>query len=362
MEDINSVKSFYSCEPSFKSRVARFWGWYASVADRFYQVIEDGKCPSLADEVGEKVDELLGNFAWVFGPGAEGKGHSFTLSAEGDSHKQLLTQYWESCAPEINGWTFYPARQPGSVKNWVLKIGDDDFRPIEFWLTPELDEERKIIHLTVWHPLFEKLDKNAKYRVLFLALDETLGEYGVEQWLGRIDLGSGKLVGSIPILELPEYIAGLQSSKGWKKLPPGQSGVVYKIKETSGKYPRSDVYVGTSEHYTLIRDYMEASGRWANPVVRYGADFASAAFPISWLKQGEEIASRSKIEDALDAALRAEKSGRLLGGATGTDNAYIDLLLLDGARSREIANQVLREQGLPGDTTLRSFATMEADA
>jgi hypothetical protein len=77
-------------EFTFKQRVEAFWTWYAEVADRFYQTIDDNQSSSLTDEVCAKVDELLPGMAWVFGPGEDGKGHSFTLSGEGILPKQLL--------------------------------------------------------------------------------------------------------------------------------------------------------------------------------------------------------------------------------------------------------------------------------
>jgi hypothetical protein len=46
----------------------------------------------------------------------------------------------------------------------------------------------------------------------------------------------------------------------------------------------------------------------------------------------------------------------LLGGALGTNNAYIDLLLFDGAASVEIVRDVLQQQGLPLGTSINYFA------
>ena len=60
-------------EITFKQRVEAFWTWYTSVADRFYQTIEAGKCGDLSNEVNENVDKHLTHFAWVFGPGADGQ-------------------------------------------------------------------------------------------------------------------------------------------------------------------------------------------------------------------------------------------------------------------------------------------------
>ena len=69
-------KAAASIEATFKTRVQRFWRWYTEVAPRFFQTIETGKDPNLAEEVSTKVDELIPGFAWVFGPGADGRGHS----------------------------------------------------------------------------------------------------------------------------------------------------------------------------------------------------------------------------------------------------------------------------------------------
>src|SRR5258708_34593876 len=85
-------------ELTFKVRVARFWEWYASVAERYYRVIEEKRIQELTAEVSQRVDELCERFAWVFGPGADGKGHSLTVSGEGNPHRQLLTAYWQKQA------------------------------------------------------------------------------------------------------------------------------------------------------------------------------------------------------------------------------------------------------------------------
>ena len=89
---------------------------YASVADRFYREIEARRCSGLADEVSENVDKHLTYFAWVFGPGAAGKGHSFTLTAEANRHRQFLTQYWQGRAPKLPGWTFYHSFEKTGLK------------------------------------------------------------------------------------------------------------------------------------------------------------------------------------------------------------------------------------------------------
>src|SRR5579859_3884295 len=98
-------------ELTFKARVRDFWQWYSGVAPRFLKTIREGNCALLASEVSERTDRLYKGCAWVFGPGING-GESLTLSGEGVLHRQLLIQFWGSQVPSLDGWTFYPARQP----------------------------------------------------------------------------------------------------------------------------------------------------------------------------------------------------------------------------------------------------------
>ena len=52
----------------------------------------------------------------------------------------------------------------------------------------------------------------------------------------------------------------------------------------------------------------------------------------------------------------SKELGRLLGGAMGTQNAYIDLLLFDGQNSIETVRRILSEHKLPAGTSINYFA------
>jgi len=206
---------------TLKKRVELFWTWYGGVAARFYETIEARKCPSLATEVTAKIDELFPGFAWVFGPGENGRGHSFTLSGEGVLHRQLITIYWLSRAPSLPGWTFYASRQPGSIVGKVIKIGERTFDPIEFWITPHLDLEGEKVDLTVWHPLFDILQERERWTILFLFLDEVLGEYGTQQSIGKISLDGQRLADAIPLQELLPFIEKPKARPAGRNIPLG---------------------------------------------------------------------------------------------------------------------------------------------
>src|SRR5580698_8867422 len=343
-------------ERTFKDRVQRFWKWYEEVGPRFYQTIESGKCPSLADEVAAKLDEIIPGFAWVFGPGANGQGHSFTLSGEGNLDRQLLAIFWLAQAPKLPGWTFYAARQPGSVRGWRMDIGGRKFDPLEFWVTPFTDRDAEKLDITAWHPLFDRMEDMERRRVLFLFLDEVLGEYGTEQWIGEIKLDPRRLADAIPLEEVVEFVKRVQTELGWKKRPPGENAMLYQLREQHTGFLRGDIVTGWTTHSRLIKEYLKAEGELEDPLSGTGADYVFVAFDARILTAGDEAAARGKIETALDEALKAASCGRLLGGAWGNANAYVDLLLFDGATSIEIVRQVLGEQNLPAGSSINYFA------
>ncbi len=343
-------------ESTFKDRVWRFWQWYAEVAERFYQTIESGNCPSLAKEVSSKVDEHLPGFAWVFGPGLNKQGHSFTLTGEGNLHRQLLAIYWLAQAPELPGWTFHAARQPGSIKGMQMDVGGRIFDPLEFWITPSVNCENKTVDITVWHPLFDRMEERERWTVLFLFLDEVLGEYGTQQWLGEIKHDPRRLKDSIPLQELNDFLKGVRAEQGWKELPPGLNTTLYRLPEQHSRFLRGDIVTGTTVHPVLIKEYLKAEGELEDPVKGLGVDYVFLAFDARILPAGSESTARGKIEDALDAALATSARGRSLGGAWSKTNAYIDLMLFDGRASVDIVREAIRSQNLPPGTSINYFA------
>lgn len=348
-------KSTFEEPFTLKKRVQLFWDWYAEVAARYLKAIDAGRCSTLTMEMSSKVDELLPGFAWVFGPGENG-GHSFTLSAEGNPHGQRVALYWLSLAPTFSGWTFYAARQPGPIKGHYIKIGDHKFDPMEFWLIPAVNEESEKVDITVWHPLFEKLPEKDRWTVLFLFLDEVLGEYGTQQWIGQIAFDGKRLGDAMPISELLNYVRSLEVEKGWKKYLPGQLGSIYSIEQQHELFLRGDIVAGSTTHYALIDEYGRAEGELSDPLAGLGADYVFITFDVSILSQGNQTAERGEIEEALDEALKAEFSGQSLGGAIGTRYAYIDLMLYDGRKSLDLVRQVLNKKKLPPETEIHFFA------
>ena len=342
-------------ELTFNERVDEFWKWYASRADYFLQTINNKCCCDLSEEVSGKIDELLPGFAWVFGPGEAG-GHSFTLSGEGVIHHQLLALQWVARAPRLPGWSFHASRQAGTTSGIVLEIGGIRFSAREIWVTPMIDREAECFDLTLWHPAWERLPDQDKFRVSFLFLDEALGEYGTGWWIGQVDFGKNRLADSFPLEELAGHIRQTASAEGWKKYPPGECTSLLRFKEVQGRFSRSDTLSQITVAPALIRAYFDAKGKPDNPLAGTGADYAYVSLPSHILPQGDEVGKRAEFEDALDEALKPAGLGRCIGGALGRERFYIDLLFFDGQRSIDAVLKSLHRLNVPTGTMIEFFS------
>lgn len=344
-----------SVQKNFKQRVAEFWKWYPQVADRFFRTIESKKCESLAGEVSKFMDATLPHLAWVFGPG-EGGGHSFTVSGEGIVAKQLLAEYWLSCAVTIPNWTFYGSRQPSDIENlkgMAIRLGERESVDSDSFLirTDVIADEEKI-NIVAWHPALKLVPAEDHYQILFLLLDEALGEFGTEMWLGEITIEPFEAgPGVISLTELPAKIQQINHYYQWKKLPPLQAYSVYELKEQS-QAPRGDTLVGTTCIPGIVLEFLNEGKINDNPLDGTGAEFAYLAIDGSVFPEGHQTKVRGNIEDAVGDALVTAASGRTLGGAYGFEKSYIDLIFFDGDESRKIVTKVLDDLQLRGRATI----------
>lgn len=331
---------------TFKARVETFWKWWAENAPRIRSSVDQDGGAEIQPEISEQVNLLGPNFAWVLGPHPEGSehGHSFTLSPEGMLNVLFLTSYWLERAPTIEGWHFYSSRQPSeALEGASIRIGDFNLATKELWLTPEIDEDDEVMHLKAWSPIFGEVEEGTAYQVLFLLLDEALGENGVSQWLGRIEIDDSQLADSFPLSELPEQIEEAKEKFGWDKPPLEDCFTLYSLKEPTSGAPRMDMLTLNTQNPRVTIDYLEADGQLEDPIPETGASYLFIQVPISQFPDGQQVDRRATLEDTMDEALRAQNAGRIIGGGLGQDFAYIDVLIFDGETSRNIITDSLEK-------------------
>lgn len=346
---------------SFKEGVEAFWSWFPTVAERFFETIERGACGELTDETVDFMSRHLPGMAWAFGPG-ENDGHSFTVSGEGFLPKQLLAEAWQSSRVEVDGWTFYASRQPSpeeQLGDLAITIGEDERIDMDSLLVQtNVDEENEKIDLTAWHSAYEHLPEADQYQILFLLLDETLGEFGTQTWIGGIEVNP--LTEDQPhtrsLAQLPKYIQSVSAYHEWEKLPPTET---YSLYEMPGDLdgPRGDTAVGNTCIMDVIGAYVGGKGQLdEDPLAETRAALAYIQIDGRHFPDGQQADVRGNIEDVINEALESHGSGRVLGGAFGLQSSYVDLLLLDGENSLGIVREQLHQLQI-ADAEVHFFAS-----
>ncbi|MEK6234857.1 MAG: hypothetical protein N2C14_09105 [Planctomycetales bacterium] len=344
---------------TFKDRVTRFWDWYPEVADRFFETIQEGRCEELAPEVSEFMGTNLPGLGWVFGPGENG-GHSFTVTGGGVVAMQMLAHYWRQGAPRIPNWTFHASRQPSDAEklsDFAISLGDQEQVDMEtFLLKTTVDEEAKSLHLVAWHPALEQVPDEHHFQILFLLLDEALGEFGTQTWLGEIKIEPfARDDETKRLVDLPAFLRQVNGYYQWDKPSPLETYSLYKLPNPTDAR-RGDTIVGTTCVPDLLFEFLEHGGKIPeDPLEGTGAEFAYLAVNGAVFPEDKQSDVRGEIEDALTAALENERGGRVLGGAFGARESYIDLLLFDGDASRQTIQRTLTARQLDGLSRIETF-------
>ena len=344
---------------TFKARVEKFWKWFPEVAKRFEAALVADEPQPVVDEVSAFMATNMPGLSWALGRG-ENDLHSFTLTGEGQIPKQLLAEYWHSRAVEMPGWVFYASRQPSTYE--VLKdiaIGVSEQEQIDaanFQIKTSIDEENELIDIIAWHPALASVPAEHHFQILFLLLDEALGEFGVQTWLGEITVEPiTDMTNTRTLLELPKFVASVGDYHKWEKYPPLETYSTYEVPEQVAG-PRGDTVVGNSCVPDVVFDYIENEGELTDdPLEDTGAEFLYITLDGKAFDEGDEVDARASIEDELNTALDDGLSGRTVGGATGLGHSYIDLIIYDGARSREIIEQTLERLQLGGQFEMVNF-------
>lgn len=195
--------------------VAAFWAWWSGAKGRIAAAIADrtlGESP-LVGEISDAVHGLHPDFAWELGPGKTAH-HNLTITPEGNLQLRRLTAQWLASAPPADSvWEYSASRRAASGPN--LEIGGKQFREDDFRIAWKYDQSRARFDVTLFHPHFKKSDHDLVRHVLFLTLDQALGEDDVERWIGTLDATTSQPREAKSLKDFKAAIAtAQQSAKG----------------------------------------------------------------------------------------------------------------------------------------------------
>ena len=343
-------------QPSFSSRVQQFWDWFPTVADEFLESAKAGTLQDLIPKYQQTMHDHLGGLSWVFGPGENDGNLSFTVTGEGRKPRQLLSHYWLSHEVPIDGWEFYSSRQASPMEDLTgiqIQVGDATIDADSMQVELRVDDEEERVHLKAWHPALEQLDESSRYQIMFLLLDEALGEFGTQMKLGDLSFSQPK--SPISLLELPKRLDDIWQLHGWPDASPLEEFTSYSTQTQTNQFYRADTIGGFTCLPNVISEFLGSHGRLEDdPLDGTGAAMLYVSLDnFIFSSPDAMLEEREKIEMALVEGLQGH--GMLTGAATGTDHSYIDLIVFDGDQSIANIEHTLDDLRLTDRSELRQM-------
>ncbi len=330
-------------EKAFTTRVDEFWGWFKDNEERIHSEMFSEAGRANNDAIDKQLSKVFGSIGWVFGPGESEGDHSLTVSAEGDPHQRLLAHIWKERGPEFDGWDFYASRQPGLSLGSQIDIDGLVFGFNETMVDVKWNEEWELADVVIHHPSMLKADESVATQVAFILIDEAIGENRTELWVGKVEQ-SGKPAPktAVTLFELEGHLLALAKKHDLPLDWSFEQFDNYQItpENLSEDCPRRDVMAGSTCHFPIVADFYDHSGKLPNPIANTGAYFAYIEIPGAGL--GEDF-RRYELEDLI---VGSSDELRVLGGATGTETHYIDILILN----RQAAEMAIQKAFAKQDT------------
>jgi hypothetical protein len=331
-------------------RVSAFWDEFARRLPQIESAL-DGQPSQVFDLpawMNERIAAIHPRLRWEFGQDLGGR--YLVITPEMAHHLRPMTETVIRRAPEIPDWSFRQFRAPHEP---------EDIPPLVRARTSQLmgstTVQAKIGHHRridfVFQSLLAASNEAGALEVARAAADYLLGEDIVQRWAGHIDIVgmSHSLVHSfVPLARVRSQVLELISTiltdlpdrPYWKMPALAQVESKFRPERRDEYGNQDDAMFGT----TVIPELREAGfkpGFCSCRFSRQGETFCYLKFDASDVDLEERYKRKKIIEEAMDAQLREEGIGAVVGTATGRKYLYFDLAVSDVVKTLELARRRL---------------------
>lgn len=297
-------------------------------------------------------------FDTAFELGFNGKKYELILSPNGNGVSVFVLDYYRKHLTDKlrEKWNVIVGRQPNP--NIALQMGDvkvsaEDF---DMWLRKDEDSVCLELYCDSLAPLL-KNDEDRAYDIMYILLDNTVGELAGMKYIGDVMLLSEKKkeeCGSLS--QLPAYLAGEF------ELPDGgvcSPEVFYdsycgyrpvSVDDSECRYDRDDVFIGVTCCYPLVCEYLNGESGLADRLTSCGIcagyfAYSNERFDGVPDRGAAVLDFREEIQNKIYERM-GEDCVLFTGGATGVFGSYIDFIAWDIEALLEAAAEVMKESSL----------------
>lgn len=294
------------------------------------------------------------NMMWEFGPALKSDGHRLIVTPEPRYELTELARTIVERAPDLSRWEFYVHRRAENLETAERSvngrtggsIGDATF---------ELSiGESHLIDVTYASA------SSSREQDVFLALEALLGESTLNSWIGAISTKKPKRFGGsshLPISALASRVAGMQAQMlgtlpdrpylDWLSEDTEVSLLSLTRSEAADYARQEDRITAITPNVTTTQTALGSDRFWSERFSRHGEVFAYVKVDGADGLDSSSFEDRADIEDTIDATLKPDRLGCVMGSGHGMRYSYIDLALLDVDAAVQAIRSVLSAGGIP---------------
>lgn len=164
-----------------KAPELEFWSWFEKNQNMLFHFEKDQD--RIFDKLSLAMSKVHADLTFEFGPIDNGA-REFVISADGLKDAFPAVEKLFLSAPELPQWKFIKFRPRRDVM--TIQMGGVKLDPSELAVTVEPDGEKT--GLTVFVKRYDESKKSQLLHVVYLMLDQAIGEYDMETKVGFIEM------------------------------------------------------------------------------------------------------------------------------------------------------------------------------
>lgn len=336
-------------ERTFKLRIEEFWKKFQVKELELYQMIQSQDDP---EAIMSRIQELL-DVAFdsvYFELSLQDNKCEIILTPEGNRVKWILYYFWMKMAPaELSiRWNFYAAKPPVadplpvSFNMYDIEVSDTDFE-----IYAEVNRSSSVIDLFVHAPKFDSCTDQQKYTILYVLLEHYLGEVNLMEYVGEITfIGKGEEEEGVQVdaMQLLSFLKNHIDKNKWLTIDkPTDCFSTYSMDpvEEDTLDLREDVIAGNSSCIPVINEYYNDDPTAFRYAMENGALIGFFYYDNTRFTPQTSVAFREEMTEKLQDQIKDRYIADVIGGATGLDYSYLDVIVYDFDAFRPIAKELL---------------------
>lgn len=347
----NDAESLRNREATL-GRIGAFWDAFAQRLPEIQARLRGEGDWDLVSWMDEHIGAIHPRLRWEFSGGGDDIGGSLlVITPESAHHLRPLSESVVRRAPAIPGWTFReyrPSRSPEQIPHLVRERTGHNMGSSTVQV--RLGDERRVDFVV--QSVLALKDEAAALEAAHAAVDYLVGEDVAQRWGGHIDVAEmSHAIGDsfVPLVRVRSQVLALITGvlENLPGLPYFKMPPLAPI-EWKQHAPKHDDYAGQDDAMfgkTVAPEIREAAAKPGFYSVRYsrqGETFCHLKIDASDAYDLDERYKRKKlIEEAVDAQLREDGIGAVVGTATGRRYLHFDLAVLDVVKTLELVRRRL---------------------